>query len=667
MADGGTAAARRQRPVRQGVTTRAVVFGLGMSVAVNLLANTMRYVQHGSYMAISLIPMGDLLLFLLSLLICAALARWFGRRFVLAPAEWITIFGMALISAMGPTYGISGYLVSQMVAPYYFATPENRWSEFLHPHLPGWLISTDERQSITMFFEGLPSGMSVPWHDWWGPLLWWFGFIAVLGFACVCVSVILHRQWADHEKLVYPALTPVLEMANRSGSGARALPEFMKGKAFWAGFGLTSGVFWLNMVHWFYPAFPKVMNTRMNYVWDLLPKQYPPFCIYLSIFVICFSYFANLEVLFSIWFFDILYMIEAGILNRLGVVATSPHYGSGPYNLTSYKFQTAGAFAALVIWWLWISRGHLREVFRKAVRPGGSALDDSREWISYRTAVIGLVVCCVYIVAWLAQIGVEPGMILVLTPAMFIVYIGVAKVVADSGLVYVDPPAVAWDYALFGLGGAHRLNPSTNAASSLLSFTANHPRSFALPVIAQVNRLGDFIPEGKRRFFWGVFGAFMVGTVVSTLQTVWMAYTMGGYNFQPNWLILHEGEWHYGLAVDALRNPRPILAVEYWLFLAGVVVMTALNLMRYRLPRWRLHPIGFALSGTIFARLESLTLLVAWLIKFLMLRIGGTAFYRRSLPFFIGILTAYIVAVIAGTVVDAIWFPHSGHRVHSWH
>ena len=132
-------------------------------------------------------------------------------------------------------------------------------------------------------------------------------------------------------------------------------------------------------------------------------------------------------------------------------------------------------------------------------------------------------------------------------------------------------------------------------------------------------------------------------------------------------MILHEGEWNYGMAVNALRNPRPILRVEYWLFLAGIGVMTALNLMRYRFPRWRLHPVGFALSGTIFTRLESMTLLVAWLIKFLMIKIGGAAFYRRSMPFFIGILTGYIVAVIAGTVVDAIWFPYAGHRVHSWH
>ena len=115
------------------------------------------------------------------------------------------------------------------------------------------------------------------------------------------------------------------------------------------------------------PTFPTATG---RFIWDLLPKQYPPFFIFLSTPVICFSYFASLDVLFSIWFFDFVYMIEAGALNRIGIVATSPHYGAGPYTETTYKWQTAGAFVTLVLWWLWISRGHLREVFRKAFQPG---------------------------------------------------------------------------------------------------------------------------------------------------------------------------------------------------------------------------------------------------------------------------------------------------------
>ena len=45
----------------RGVTLRAVAFGLFICVAVGVLANTVRFVQHGSYMAFSHMPMSNLI------------------------------------------------------------------------------------------------------------------------------------------------------------------------------------------------------------------------------------------------------------------------------------------------------------------------------------------------------------------------------------------------------------------------------------------------------------------------------------------------------------------------------------------------------------------------------------------------------------------------------
>jgi hypothetical protein len=529
------------------------------------------------------------------------------------------------------------------------------------------LIPTNDSKAMTWFYEGLPEGASIPWDVWVVPLLWWFAFVLAISFACFCVSVLIHRQWADHEKLVYPALTPILEMTTRAGTGERALPEFMQGKVFWAGFALTSFVFWWNMIAWFYPHVPTFPTVRGTYIWDLLPKHYPPLFFFVSTSIICFSYFASLDVLFSIWFFDFLYILEAGALNRIGIVATSPHYGAGPYTTTNYKWQTAGAFVTLVIWWLWVSRGHLRDAFRKALHPGRSPVDDSRELLSYREAMIGLVVSCLYIAAWLGQVGVETRMIALLIPAMFIVYLFVAKVMADSGLIYIVSPASAWDLSQGVLGGVNTLKESTRATFGLLSFTVNHPRSFIMPMMTHVNRLGDFVLKDKRRLFWGVCAAFVVGVVVSTVYTIWLGYTVGGYNFEPNWLIIYEGEWQYEMTVNAILNPRQMETINYWLFLVGAGAMVTMNLMRYRFTWWPFHPAGFALSGISSVRLTASTILVAWLIKFVMLKVGGVSFYRRSRPFFIGMLIGYILAVLAGMVVDVIWFPKQGHIVHQWY
>jgi ABC-type multidrug transport system fused ATPase/permease subunit len=185
-------------------------------------------------------------------------------------------------------------------------------------------------------------------------------------------------------------------------------------------------------------------------------------------------------------------------------------------------------------------------------------------------------------------------------------------------------------------------------------------------MMTHIARLADFVPKDKRRLFWAVCAAFVVGMITSTLYAVWLGYRVGGYNFQPNWLVF-SGWWSYQWAVDRIRDPRPVEMLHYWFFLAGAGMMVFLSLMRYRFVWWPFHPVGFIISGVQVTRLVSFTLLVAWLLKLVMLKFIGPSFYRKSKPFFIGMLTGYILAVAAGAVVDAVWFPRHGHDVHKWY
>jgi hypothetical protein len=652
---GGTAG----RHPGRGVTPRAFTFGILLSAAVGMLANTVRFAQHGSYMAFSHMPMSNFVLFLLSMLLFAALARWFGRWFVFSQTEWITIFSMGLVGAYGPTYGVSGYLVGIISAPYYFASPENQWSEYLHPYLPSWLVPTNESGAMSWFYEGLPGGAAIPWNVWTVPLISWFILICAVGFACVCASVIIHRQWSDNEKLIYPMITPIAELTAQAGTGRRVVPEIMVGKAFWTGFILILTIFCWNMISWFYPHVPTFPVAQWN--WIFYSEYYPPIFINLSTVVICFSYFASLEVLFSIWFFDILYIFEAGALNRLGLAATSPHYTTG-----SFRWQTTGAFVALVLWWVWISRPHLREVFQKALHPDRSPTDDSRELLSYRTALIGLVLSCLYVATWLNRIGIDLRLILLLIPFMLILFLGVTKVVVDSGLIYTNPPTSAWNLSVTLLGGAEALKGPTNAVSCLAWFPMTHYRAFLMMPLVHINRLADSMTQGKRRLFWALSSAFVVGMVTSTLYNIWLGYTIGGYNFRPNWLIIGNGPWQYQKAVSEVLSPTPVVPADYGFFLGGAAGMVLINLMRYRFSWWPLHPVGFALSGMSLTRLTSTTIFIAWAAKYLTIRIAGASFYRETKPFFYGVLIGYILAVALGIVVDSIWFPNHGHRVHQW-
>ena len=643
----------------RGVSFRSLALGLCLALGVGLMSNSARYLVHGSLTTYCHMPMGNLILVLLSIGICAPLAYGFGRSFVFSRAEWLTVFALGFVGALGPTYGISGQLVSALVSPYYFATPENRWSEFLHPYLADWLFPTNKYGGMSWFYNGVPAGASIPWEIWLGPLFWWFSFIASAGLACYCASIIIHRQWSEYEKLVFPAMEPIVEMAGSAGSGGRPLPEFMRGRVFWAGFALAAGIYGWNILGWFSPSLPQFrMTPGLNVP---IARDFPALYVSVNTFALCFAYYASLEVLFSLWFFDLAFIFEAGVLTRLGLPSWHSYRSAG-----AYTWQSTGAFVCLALWWLLISRRHLRDALLKAIRPRSTHVDDGREMLSYRGAFVGLAIGCAFSAAWLWNAGMDAVVVLLIIPTMFLVYFTVGKIMADSGLVFLSCPTTARILTQAVLGGAKAVPAASHALFYSTSVAHSHFKGTVFTFGMHANRLGDFITRHKRRLFWGICTAFLIGVVTSTLFVIWLGYEIGGYNFEPNWLITRSGESGLQGAVTDIISPKPMETNEYVFFGLGAALMALLVLMRYRFARWPFHPIGFALSGSALSHLTAFTIFTAWAIKYLLLQFAGPAFYRKSRPFFVGLLAGYVVVIAVGLVVDTIWFMPRGHMVHRY-
>ena len=49
-------------------------------------------------------------------------------------------------------------------------------------------------------------------------LFWWLLFIGVVFFGSLCLAVILRKQWAVHERLVYPLASVAAELKSAAKS-----------------------------------------------------------------------------------------------------------------------------------------------------------------------------------------------------------------------------------------------------------------------------------------------------------------------------------------------------------------------------------------------------------------------------------------------------------------
>ena len=101
-----------------------------------------------------------------------------------------------------------------------------------------------------------------------------------------------------------------------------------------------------------------------------------------------------------------------------------------------------------------MGRAHLVNVWRKATHARWEGIDDSRELLSYRTAVVGLAVSLAFVAAWLYAAGMAPFVILTFLPIFLLTFLGLSRVVAELGLVYVYYQVQPFDAVLANLGHA---------------------------------------------------------------------------------------------------------------------------------------------------------------------------------------------------------------------
>ena len=253
-----------------GVSLRAVVLGLALVVLINLWIPYSEYIVRASRMNLSHFPVAVFILFLLIRYLLNPLLSTLNPAFLLTPSEQLVIIAMGLAGGVVPGSGVLGFLLGTIATPYYFATPENRWAEFFHAHLPTYLVPPNTGGAMRDFYEGALPGTPIPWSVWIAPLFWWLVFIVAIVFVSACIAVILRRQWSENERLTFPLLSPALHIVSEEPTRDKSLQY--RG-LYWAGFALSSGILSYNILHFFWPIVPDIKLTLPFFI---LPKAILP-------------------------------------------------------------------------------------------------------------------------------------------------------------------------------------------------------------------------------------------------------------------------------------------------------------------------------------------------------------------------------------------------------
>jgi hypothetical protein len=622
---------------------------------INFWISYAEYIVHASRMNISHYPVAlfiSYFIFAASIPLLRQLSSWL----TLNSADMAIILAMGMVGAMVPTSGLMGFFLGIIATPFYFATAENRWEEFFHPHIPEWVAPRDYGQALTWFFDGPPGeGVDIPWIVWMTPVFWWLILIGAVVYASAAIAAILRKPWSDHERLVYPLLSVSQDLIDVGD--VRRKRFFWHEKFFWVGMSVP-----LLLMSWNYLVFvfPLLPFINLHGQWLSLSRGFPSFRTRINFFTLGFAYLANLEVLFSIWVFYILASAEVWGLNRVGFKITGTEDSWCSIDAAS-GWQSFGGLTAMVLWGLWVARGHLKQVWAATVdrkKPQGD------EIMSYRGSVIGLAVSILIIVLWMNAAGMSRGLALLILFGSFIVTVGVARIVSESGLIYVRAPMTPQVFSIYSIGPGNLSGQSLTISAISYAFFSQGKGLFMSPMI-HATKLAEQIRNRSTLVVGSLFLSVAVGIVVCTGLTFSWGYDMGAHNFSD--YPFSGGSKHaFNVTINKMRDTGGVDLKRLSFFGGGAAVMGLLLFLRYRFPWWPLHPIGFTIPLTYPTRNSVFAILVAWISKSVVLRIGGVTLYDRTRPICLGIVVGYSLGVGMSFLCDYIWFFGDGHGVHSW-
>lgn len=656
-------------PEGQKARTRTLIISLIFAFVAVVWAREAELVAFACQITESVPPMtalGGLLLFVVISIplrkmaqvvgLDSALGRIFGALSI-SGRQNLYIYAFITVATIIFSVGVLRTLVPQLTTLTYFADHSNDYEVAL-PHANPYLHVTDP-EAVRQLYEGSDEALMgagpgegimgvlngplwrtrlVPWGAWITPMIVWSIFIVILFFTMQCVAALAEREWTLSERLPYPLVEIPLGITEQRSFLTGV--SFLRDPVMWVGFliGASYGIHEMVAATTF--AFPllgrehPLGNLLTEHPWSaiggninifLLPEAYG------------LAYFAPQDVLLTT------------SLSWLGINLFRVAAAAGGYNVkaTAYRDATSGSFVGLVLAALWVARRPIGEGVRRAFsgqQREADELPSEHVWLM-RGAMLGMALMFVFWV-WTGL----PWHYVIFAVAMFMVMaLGHARVRAIAGAAtpWLFPhSAMTETYVRLAGAGAIGGERQWRPFSALFNIRWVD-RGYAHSGLAAQLESYNMTRRGGMDFS-SMTKMLMLAIPVGIILGWWMHLTVF-YDHGAN--ILGGGTGVGGVRVRyanmdadwALRlaaSPTMIDTSAWWGAGTGLVLTVIGLIIRNLFLQVPFHPAGLVIAFSQGRRFWA-PFGIVWIIKGLLLRIGGVASYRRLMPGFLGIVIGH--------------------------
>lgn len=629
-------------PSRRFITVRSVVLGAAMSLLIGLHAPYWSVYLGSSRMYADYHTGGAAFWAFLLLIVFNLVLGKLWRPLTLKAEELMTITAMMFISGSIASSGLLAHFVPTITRVYY-GDITGQWEQFMWPNLKDWLTAVDPnggKLAIQQFWEGVGPDAPIPWRVWTRPMLVWGILLGALFAGMTAIMAIMRKQWVDYEHLSFPIAQVPAAICNAAGD-PWGEGSIFRSTAFWIGLGVTFAAVSLAGVRYYLTG--TLTPLRISQSTDAFGPVTMRFILHPVLVGLVFL-IPN-RVAFSVWF---LTLISWGVLSfqraYLMTMDISMLFGSGTPEL---QFVAMGAILAFVVTSLWLARGHLGRVLRCALGIGDADYD-ADEPTSYRAALIVILVSSVVVVVWYMRGGMRWPVAVFLLVVIMAVHYAMARVIAQVGLPATATPVLPSTFVGVLMGGAN-LTPGDATILGSQIWSANM-RNSPMPGAAHSMRL---VERRRGGLMWALLLALSITYVSGFLMSVWLSYRHGALNMD-HWFYVNSPRHPWWWASSIIQQNAPFNWAGFTFTAIGAVAMSALVAAQRTLFWWPIHPVGFLICNAHMTHVWWFSIFAAWLIKVLVVMLGGQRAFRSGRRFCIGMVLGYILAGGLWGIIDTI-------------
>lgn len=595
----------------------------------------------------------------------------------LGPAELGLIAALLFIACSIPGRGLMEQFTTSIILPHHWERVNPGWKRHqLVEQVPDVMLVGDEKDPAVLeafiMGKGTPGNdislSEVPWRSWRQPLLFWGSLVLLMAAAVIGLSLIVHKQWVEHEQLPYPIATFTAELLDRPDHAPR--PKIFDERLFWIGFG---AIFAIRVWNGLYAYFPDVLvPVRLGFSFHALTNIWPPirsapwagslFGPTLYPVVLGFAYFLASEISFTIGISQFLFIPLAAVLVSYGVEMQSSYMAGG-----AMGWHRAGAYVAFAGIIAYTGRRYYSQVLRRVV--GRTSEDEIANHVVWAGRIV--IIATITMIGMLSAAGLDWTLSTLTILLILVMFLGVSRISAETGAFFIHP---RWQPMgiLLGALGPYACGPQGLIVVGLVCVVLSlDPSTCLMAYFGNGLRVCDRFKVSRAAAATSVFGTYAACIVLAFVVVLWAQYNYGctkyvwSFRRVPTMPFRHSGKAINDLdargvleesaALGPLQRLTAMRPQPKFLWAAGLgfALVIAFSSMRLRYPWWPLHPVLFLVVASYANAALHHSFLLGWIVKAAVTKYGGSRLYNQLKPLMIGIIAGDLAGVFSFMLVGA--------------